>query len=136
MSAAPGADHGQRVAGFADALVGGDRHVDPPAQLGQFLDGRAGLLEVLQRAQCGGGCGGLVDGPGAVGVDAHGGHQGADRIDPGHVVVEGLARLGDLHLGGTCAREAGQYFGHLRGVDRRHRGVDVDAIRRAGGGVR
>ena len=68
-----------------------------------------------------------VDGPGAVGVDPHDGHQGADRIDPGDVVVEGLARLGDLHLGGTCAREAGQYFGYLGGVDRRDRGVDVDA---------
>ncbi len=125
-----GADHGQRVAGLADALVGGDRHVDQAAQLRELVDRGAGLLEVLQRAghrQRRGCFDGLRDGPGAVGVDPNRGHQGADRVDPGDVVVEGLAGLGDLHLRGARAGEAGQDFGHLRGSDGRDGGVDVDA---------
>ncbi len=79
---------------------------------------------------------GLRDGPGAVGVDPHGRNQGADRVDPGDVVGEGLAGFGDLHLRGPRAGEAGQDFRHLRGGDGRDGGVDVDAVRRGGGGVR
>ena len=71
---------------------------------------------------------GLVDGPAAVRVHPHRRHQCANGVDPRDVVGECLARLGDLHLGGACAGEAGQHLGHLVGGDGGHGGVDRDAV--------
>ena len=121
-----GADHSQRVAGLANALVGGDRHVDLTTHLRQLVDRRAGLLEVLQRAEGGRRFNGLCDGPGPVGVDPHSRHQRAHRVHPGDVVVEGLTGLGDLHLRRPCTGEAGEDLGNLRSGHGRDGGIDVD----------
>ena len=66
----------RRVGGLADALVGGDRHVDAAAHLGLLGQRRARLLGVLQctappaaAASAGSASTACVDGPGAVGVD-------------------------------------------------------------------
>ena len=129
-----GAHHGQRVVGLADALVGGDRHVDPPPQLGEFWHRRARLLEVLQRAACGSApaastASATVQPPLAstrtVGTNAR------TASTAGDVVGQGLSRLGDLHLRGAGAGEAGQHLGHLRGADGRHGGVDRDPVAHA-----
>ena len=88
-SAAPSTHDVQRVVGLADALVGGDRHVDPAPQLGQLGHRRARLLQVFERAvgrQRLGGGDRLVDAPAAVGVDAHRRHQCAHGVDPRDVV--------------------------------------------------
>ena len=127
----PRSHHVQRVFGLADAFVGGDRHVDESAQLGQFGHRRAGLLEVLQRPVGGqrpGRLDSLGDAPAAVGVHPHRRHLLTDGVDARHVVGQRLARLGDLHLGGAGARKAGQHLGHLRRVDGRHGRVDRDAV--------
>ena len=102
-----------------------------PTQLGEFVDGGAGLFEVFQRAvgsQGGGGRGGLLDAPTAVGVHPHRRDQCAHRVDPVDVVGQRLARLGDLHLGGVGTGEPVQHLGHLSGRDGGHGGVDRDAV--------
>jgi len=70
----PGADDVQRIVGLADALVGSDRHVDPPPHLGEFGHRLARLLHVLERAvgrQRIGGRDGILDAPAPVRVHPH-----------------------------------------------------------------
>ncbi len=130
--------HAQRVLRLADALVGGDRDVQPgPGQLHpqgrQLLHGRAGLLGVLQvvgreRPQRGQR---VLDRPRGVGVDAHLARRPehlADGGDPVDVVAQHLAGLGHLDLRGRAAGEAGQHAGHVGGRHRRDGGVDRDPV--------
>ena len=121
----------QRILGLADALVGGDQHVDAAPQRGQLGHRRARLLEVLEWAvsgQRGGRRDGLVDAPAAVGVDAHRRHQRANGVDARHVVGKGLAGLGHFDLRGARAGKPGQHLGHLVCRDGRHGRVDRDAV--------
>ena len=124
----------QRVLGAADGLVGGDAHVDLAAYGGQFLDGAAGLLDVLQPACClvelaDVGHGG-VDVPDAVGVHPDRpvrAQRVADRLDAGEVFGQGLGVVGDLDLGRAAARTGGDVVGAFR-ADRRNGAVDRNAI--------
>ncbi|CKU75302.1 Uncharacterised protein [Mycobacterium tuberculosis] len=125
------ADNGQRILGLADAFVGGDRHIHPPAQLGEFGDGGTGLFKVFQRAV--GGQGGrrghrLGDTPATVGVHPHHGNQLPNRVDTLDVVGQALPRLGDLHLGRPGPRKPGQHLAHLGGGNGRHSGVNRNAV--------
>ena len=128
------ARHAERVLGPADGLVGGDGHVHAgPGQLhaqgSQLLDRGAGLFGVLQvqPAQGGQRSQRLLDRPGSVGVDAdpRGRPQHApDLGDPGDVVVERLAPLRDLHLGGAARVEGGEDSLDLSGGQSGDGGVD------------
>ncbi len=124
----PRSHDAQRVLGLADAFVGGDRHVDATAQLGQFPDRRARLLNILQSTELAYRFDSFGNRPSTVGVHPHRRHLLTDGVDACHVVGESLTRFGDLHLGGAGAREAGQHFGHVGGGDGRHRRVDRDAV--------
>ncbi len=91
-------DDTHRVGGATDRLVGGDRHADLAAHRGEVLDAGAGLLDVLEPVrsdvECRDRADGLVDGPAAVGVDAHVAartERVAYGLDPFDVVGEGLA---------------------------------------------
>ena len=117
MSAAPRAPHLERVVGPADRLVGRDRHIDagagqPAAELGELLDGAAGLLDVLQveAAQLADRLLRLVDRPGAVGVDPDPAVRAESvpyRLDPGQIAGQAPAGLGDLDLGRPAAGRRG-----------------------------
>ncbi|BDZ41291.1 hypothetical protein GCM10025865_05900 [Paraoerskovia sediminicola] len=104
------ADHGERVLGPADRLVGGDGHVDGPAHRRELRDVGARLLDVLepsggavQHADPGDR---LVRRPGAVGIDPDEPartERGPDRLEPGDLRADRLVRpvgeaLRDLDL--------------------------------------
>ncbi len=118
---------GQRVAAAAAyRLVDGDRHGHPQPQLGELLEGAAGLLGVLQavRHERAERLDGLLERPGGVGVDADPAGRAerlADRGDPLDVVAQGLAGLADLDLGGPAAGglDEGVRDGGLDGGDDR-----------------
>ena len=130
----PPVDDLQRVGRQPDRLVRGDGHVDGAAQIGQVVDGGAGLLGVLQPS---GGpvhpwevlAGGLQV-PGAVDVDAHlpGAPQSrADGLEPLEVGGAPLRAAGDLDLGGSGS--AGAYrLGGLLGTDLRDCHVNRDGL--------
>src|SRR5699024_5893527 len=82
------------------------------ANLGELVDGAAGLLHVIQGPAAGEGADGgdgLVGGPPAVGVDADARgdapflEPGADGVDAGDVVGEALAAFGHLDFDGGAA---------------------------------
>ena len=109
MSAASSSRDPVGVLGPADRLVGRDRasadRRQPDAQLGQLLDRPARLLDVLE-VEAGPARGSrdaaVVHVPAAVGVDPDPPvrtERVADRLDPGQVVGERLAAVGDLDLG-------------------------------------
>ncbi len=92
----------------SDALIGRDAHrqsesIGYAADLGEFSDGGAGLLQIVQRtvpSQCGGRFGCLCDRPIAIGIAAHC-HVGAgcsNGLDPSDVLSQAcLPRHFDLH---------------------------------------
>ncbi|CAB4714019.1 unannotated protein [freshwater metagenome] len=125
--------HPVGVGRAADRLVGGDRHCDGTPHGRELLDRGARLLDVLQTAgrpvehrdRAAGG----VDVPEPVDVDAHPTprtERVAHRLQPGLVVGEALAGLGDLDLRGAAAAVAHDRV-RLLGSDGGHRDVDRDA---------
>ena len=113
------------VADRADALVGGDGHVDAAPEPGEVVEGGDGLLDELEavRREPGDHRRRRVEVPRAVGVDAER-HRGADRVAHRSHEVEVVARVhpADLHLDGGKARQCAgidRTVVHER-VDRHH----------------
>ena len=134
MSAALEVADPVRVGRPADRLVRGDRDVHGTTYGGQLLDARAGLLDVLQPArgavQRPDRADRFVHVPAAVRVDPDlpvRTQRVADRLDPGDVVTEALAGLGDLDLGGGAA--TGEHD-RVRPLGGHRRDGDVDRDRR------
>ena len=121
-----------------DRLVGGDGHVDGAAQVGQVVDGGAGLFGVLQPS--GGSVhegqvlAGGVQVPGAVDVDTHlaGTPQGrADRLEALQVRRALVAAAADFDLGSPGSGGPHQIGGVLS-TDLRDGHVDGDGLAVAG----
>ena len=130
----------ERVLRAAHALVGRDRdaHVlGAAADLGEFLDGRARLLDVLEVELGEGvhGVLGLVDVPAAVGVDADPALRAerlAHRAHAGDVVRRASGRLAaTLTFAVRHPGKRASTAGHLGGIDGGDRRVHGDARSRS-----
>ena len=122
--------HAIGIGRSADRLVGGDRDRHASAYGGQVLDRRAWLLDVLQApggpVELTDGGDGAIDVPRPVGVDADvpaTTERVTDRLDPGQVVGQREAGLGDLDLGGRAPGGEHQRVS-LRGREHGHGDVD------------
>ncbi len=98
--------------------------MDARPHLGELVDGRGGLLDVLEvvRLERPNGVLGLVDVPSTVRVEADAAlrpEQTPHLADTGHVVVERLPSLGDLDLHRPAAVVVREHLGHRL---RRHGG--------------
>ena len=127
--------NGNRIARLAHALVRGNRNahvLDALANLSEFIDAPAGLLDILQveLSQRVNGVLRLVDVPATICIHADAPlwpKKSAHFTHARDVIGERLGTFGDLDLDRAERAESGEHSLDLGHLHRRHRGVYADA---------